>query len=164
MSTTSSYPLVLGGLTTREQIHDVLIRVCLGLDINDRAMWESAWDLSAPAELVVDVGGNVSRGLEAVNKEVFEHVGPMATQHLLTNVRIDVQDGATAAHATAQALNQHIPAGKGLVLGSDHLLAGSLYDMRLVKDASGQWKLRTWKLNLLWVQGSWSVLKGETNK
>ena len=159
-----SHPLVLSGLTTREQIADVVIRACLALDANDRALWESAWDLTAPDELVLDVNGNASKGLAALNTDILEHVGPMDTQHLITNLRIDVQEGASTGRVAAQALNQHFLPGHGNVLGSEHLLAGCAYDMELVKDASSQWKLRSWKLKLRWTQGTWAVMQPRPHK
>ena len=158
--TDKAHPILLSGLTTREQISDVLTRACLALDLNDRSMWESTWDLNSSADLTFSINGKLTQGLDAINKNVFTHAGHMDTLHLLTNVRIDVQEGASTARVTAYGLNQHHRPGQAMVLGSDHLLAGAMYDTEMVKDAaSGEWKLRSWKLTTKWAQGTWAVMQ-----
>ena len=148
----SGHPHFLSGLTTREAIADALIRACLAIDVNDRALWESAWAIG-DADVVFDLNGRVMRGMEAINAGFFHPKAALDSQHLVTGLRIDVQEGASTARVTAQALNQHFRPGQGMHLGSDHLLGGGLYDVEAVKDASGQWKLKTWKLKTHWAQG-----------
>jgi hypothetical protein len=101
-----AYPQSLSGLSTREQITDTIVRACLGLDSNDKALWESAW--AADPDITLDINGNVMKGLEDMNKNCFDGIGPMDTQHLLGSIRIDVKDDANTAHMTANALAQRM--------------------------------------------------------
>lgn len=151
----------LTGLTTREQIADVLIRACLALDCNNRALWESAWLASDPAISMTVPGRPSLIGMATLNKDCLDLVGPKVTQHLISGVRIEVQEGATTARLTCNAQNQHFRKGQGLVQGAEQLLAGSTYDVELVKDDSGEWRMRTWTLHLLWTQGEWAVMQPE---
>ncbi|SCU89906.1 LANO_0D06854g1_1 [Lachancea nothofagi CBS 11611] len=150
-----AYAKSLSGLTTREEIVDVVYRVCLALDSNDKALWESAWARSP--DITLDIGGNVSTGLEKINAG-FDSIGPMDTQHLVSSVRVDVKDGSDKAHVTANALAQHFRAGQGQVPNADHLLVGSTYDIQIVKQADGAWKLKTWVLKVTWTEGTWDVM------
>jgi hypothetical protein len=152
----ASHPHSLSGLTVREQISDCLIRACLALDAYDRPLWDSAWATSSPVSLVVN--GRVMQGKEAVDHDCFDVAGPLDTQHLLSGVRIDVKEGAHTARLTCNALNQHFRPGEGLKTGAEHLMAGSVYEVEVVKEDSGEWRMKTWKLNLRWSQGSWAVM------
>lgn len=156
-----SHPVHLQGLTTREQIADVIIRACLAIDINDRTLWESAW---ATEEPTFELNGKLYKGLDSINGESFNVVGPMDTQHQTTSLRVEVEDGASTAHLTAWALNQHFRAGQGMVPGSPFLLVGHSYDIDLIKESSGQWRMQTWRIKTVWYQGTWDVLKPEASK
>jgi SnoaL-like domain len=152
-----AYPLSLSGLSTREQISDAIFRACLGLDSNNKALWESAW--ASDPEISMDIGGNVLTGLENMNKNCFDNIGPMDTEHLITSVRIDVQEGASVSHVTANALNQHFRKGQGNDANAEHLLTGSIYDIHVVKVNSGEWKLKTWAAKIIWRQGTSAVMR-----
>jgi len=151
-----AYPQSLSGLSTREEIADTIIRACLGLDSNDKALWESAW--AADPDISLDINGNVMKGLENFNKNCFDGIGPMDTQHLLTSIRIDIKEGADTAHLTANALAQHYRPAQGQVPDAERMLAGSTYDVQVVKEADGQWKIKTWVLKIIWTEGSWAVM------
>jgi hypothetical protein len=63
------------------------------------------------------------------------------------------------AHMTASALAQHYRAGQGQVPNAERMLAGSTYDIQVVKEASGQWKIKTWVLKIIWIEVSWAVMQ-----
>ena len=154
MSTSCPHPL--SGLSTREQIADTLTRACLALDSNDKSLWASAW--STEPDIAFDLNGRLLKGQEGVDSG-FLLAGPLDTQHLISGVRIDVQEGANTAHMTANGLNQHYKPGQGLVDNAEHLLAGNMYDVQVVKQSDGQWKIRSWKIKTIWKQGNWSVIR-----
>ena len=152
-----TYPISLSGLSTREQIADTIIRACLGIDSNNKALWESAWAHSPEFSMGSSGEGKI-QGLEALNKAIFDRVGPMDTQHLITNIRIDVEEGADTAHMTAMALAQHYRAGQGREADADFRLGGAAYDMQVVRE-DGQWKLKSWVGNGIWSQGTRAVFQ-----
>lgn len=70
-----AYPQALSGLSTREQIADTVVRGCLAFDSNDKPLFESVW--AAGPDIALDINGNVMKGLENMNKNCFDRVGPM---------------------------------------------------------------------------------------
>jgi hypothetical protein len=152
-----AYPQSLSGLSTREQIADLVVRACLGIDSNDKALFESAW--AADPEIALGLSGNMMTGMEAINRDGFDRVGPLDTHHLISSIRIDVTDGADTAHMTANAFSQHFRAGEGRQYDSEHLLGGATYDIQVVKESDGQWKIKTWIVNVIWNQGTRGVMQ-----
>ena len=152
-----AYPLSLSGLSEREEITDTVVRALLGLDSNDKFLWESAWALDS--DIILDINGNVLKGLENINKGCFDKVGPMNTQHLLSNIRIDLEEGANVARLTAYVLAQHYRPGEGVAPNSEHLLAGATYDIQVVKESNGKWNLKAFALKIIWRQGNPEVME-----
>ena len=149
----------LTGLTTREAISDALYRAVLGIDTNDLSLFKSA---------VVDLqefsfqmnGGAEMKGEDAIMGGMFNFVGPMATTHSISNIRIEVKDDvATTASMTANAVARHQRQGTGEDPTAPHLTAGGIYTVDLVKDSSdGLWKMKKWVLNTIWRDGDASVM------
>lgn len=155
-----TYPYSLSGLSTREQISDTIMWACLNIDSNDKSLFESAWATEDSENITFGTKtGTVLRGLENISKKCFDHVGPMDTHHLTTNIRIDLKDGADTAYMTANALNQHYAAGESLKPDAKYLLVGSRYDIEVVRESDGQWKIKSWILNVVWRQGDRSVMQ-----
>ena len=152
-----TYPQSLNGLSTREEIADTVIRATLGLDSNNKALWESSW--AADPDITLSAGSIVMKGLESINKDCFDRVGPMDTQHLITGIRIDVKNGLNTAHLTANALAQHYRAGQGQDPNAEFRLGGRTYDIQVVKESDGQWKIKTWVINTIWSQGTQAVFQ-----
>ena len=151
-------PIALPGLTTREAIADALYRCVIGLDSNDQQLIESAWDTSNAFFQIDDIK---MEGWQAINDNMIKTIGPMDTQHSISNIRVDVKDGANTAYMTAYSVAQHYRPGEGNKPDAPHLLAGSKYFIDVVKDASdGLWKVQNWRMNVIWRDGDNSVLGG----
>ncbi|KAF2228735.1 hypothetical protein EV356DRAFT_497516 [Viridothelium virens] len=150
-------PIALASLETKDAIIDPLYRCLIGLDSNDRGIFESAW---AKGEAAFDMNGNVMDGMDAINTNMFEHIGPLDTQHMISNVRVDHKDGADQAYMTAYALAQHYRAGEGMDPGTKRLLSGASYSIDVIKDSGdGLWKIKRWTMKLIWVEGDMSIVR-----
>lgn len=122
-----AYPLSLSGLNTRAEITDTVICACLGLDSNDKGVIRAA-----DPDVSMSTSNTVMKGMEKI-KHCFDSVSPMDTQHLSSSIRIDVKEGADTARLTASALGQHFRAGEGREPNTKYRLAGSIYDIQVVK-------------------------------
>ncbi|KAI9740848.1 MAG: hypothetical protein M1818_004453 [Claussenomyces sp. TS43310] len=152
-----SHPHILTSLTEREAIADALQRAVIGFDSNDVSIFNSAW--SGP-DAVFDLNGNIINGLDAIRTQVLDIVGPLDTMHMISNVRVDVKDGASTASLTAYALSQHCPPGRGGEPDGPKYLAGTTYFLDLVKDQrDGLWKIQKWVIKIIWTQGDRSVIQ-----
>jgi len=145
------------GLPDRESITDTLYRSVFGLDTADQATFETAWhkdatfiyDSSPPAD-----------GLDTILATVFKYVGEgLDTTHFVTNVRVEVKDGADTATATAHALAQHYRRGEGRDPKAPRYLTGNMYFVELAKDGSdGLWKIKNFDLKVIWREGDPSIV------
>jgi hypothetical protein len=105
-----SHSHILSSLTEREAITDALYRAIIGFDSNDIAIFNSAFS-GEDVEFVFK--GTPISGLDAVRTQFPDFVGPMDTMHMISNVRVEVKDGASTASLNAYALAQHCPPGRG---------------------------------------------------
>jgi len=150
-------PHVLTSLTEREAIADALYRAVEAFDRNDIPLFNSAFS-KPDSDVVVSFNGKVI-GLDALRSQL-DFVGPMDTTHTISNMRIDVKEGAGTASLTAYALAQHCPPGRGLEPDGPKFLAASSYAADLVKDESdGLWKMKRWASKGIWRQGDSSVMQ-----
>ncbi len=148
--------ITLHSLSTREAVADALYRAVISLDSNNRQLWESSWAKADDISFEMD---QPMVGMETINEKLFEIIGPMDTQHLTSNIRIDVADGASTAYMTAYGQNQHFRPGEALNPTSKGLLAGTKYQLDVVKDGGdGLWKIKTWKMQLMWIDGDTSII------
>lgn len=149
------------GLSTREAIADALYRCVQGLDTYDEALFRSA--LVDLKDFKFGFNGSELKGEGVIMDAVFHFVGPMATTHSLSNIRIDVEsDAAEIASMTAYAIAVHYRKGEGIDPTTSHLTAGAIYDLDLIKDKSdGQWKIQNWGVKLLWRSGDASIVARE---
>ncbi|KAL2828331.1 SnoaL-like domain-containing protein [Aspergillus pseudoustus] len=147
-------------LQGREAITDAITRFLVGLDTDDKTLFESAFTETAS----LNINGSVTEGLPALITGCYDRIGKLDTTHFLTNVRINLEEGGKKANATASALSQHYRPGEGMVGGKDALLVGSLYWVELVKDESGGeregefWRIQHFILKSTWADGPWAVL------
>lgn len=152
-------PPGLTSLTAREAIADALYRCVYGLDTNNIELFESAWAKSP--DVCLDMNGTVHSGMDSIRDKVFNPIGPLDTTHTISNMRVDVQDGAKAAKMTAYALAQHFRAGEGLDLTSKHLMSGGIYSIDLTHDShDGLWKVVKWAIKFVWLEGDMSIVMG----
>lgn len=152
-----NHPINLTALPTREAIVDPLYRAVIGLDTNDHALFESAWVDRQSA--VFEMNGNAMNGLDSIEENIFNHIGPLDTTHYITNVRIDAKEGADTAAVTAYALAQHYKTGEGQDPSTKRLLSGSMYSLDVMKDeGSDLWKIKKWIMKFVWVEGDMSIV------
>ncbi len=154
-----SHPHTLTSLTPREAITDALYRALVGFDRNDISIFNSAF---AGEDVVFELrpGDTIINALSTIRTQVLDHVGPMDTTHMISNVRVDVRDGADTASLTAYALAQHCPPGKGKEPDAPKYLVGGEYWIDLVRDeGDGLWKIKKWVLDVIWRQGDASVMQ-----
>ena len=148
-------PSSLSSLSVREAITDAIYRAVLGLDTGDKALFDSA--LTQDANF--DLNGNVMVGLDAIHAGSYHLISKLDTTHFISNARVNVRDGDSTASMTASALAQHYRHKEGIEVGATSLMTGSLYFLDLVKDdKDGLWKIKNWKLQLIWAEGDWSIM------
>ncbi|KAL9085259.1 MAG: hypothetical protein Q9165_007693 [Trypethelium subeluteriae] len=149
--------VLISSPSTKDAIVDALYRCVIGLDANDRPLFESAW---VKSEAIFDMDGDVMDGMDAINTKIFDHIGPLDTQHMISNIRVDHKDGADQAYVTAYSLAQHYRAGEGKDPETKRLLSGSSYYVDVIKDGSdGLWKIKRWTMKFIWVEGDMSIVR-----
>lgn len=157
MSTAINAPAALQSLSVREAVTDAIYRAVLGLDTDDIALFDSAFAPDGKFEIV---GRPVKgQGHDELHKSVFNFISELDTTHFISNVRVEVKDGANTAYMTASALAQHYRPGEGNKPDTKRFLAGSQYWMDLVKvETEGLWKIADWKSKVVWSEGDSSVM------
>ena len=145
-------------LSPQEAVADALHRCVLGLDSDDRDLFESA---CLTNESMIFIGGGFAlEGWTAI-KEVFERVFTLITTHLISNIRVQLKDGQDTAFLTAHAISYHIRPDDALKQEDTSYTAGSLYSIDLVRDGNdGLWKIKRWEIKVLWTTGDKAVLHG----
>jgi hypothetical protein len=150
----NSIPLT--GLTPREAIVDALHRCILGIDSNNRQLFESAC-LKDESMTVVAGPFNIE-GWAAID-DFFRKLFDLVTTHTISNVRINLKHGVEIASMTAHAISYHIRPDDALKQEDTSYTASSLYDINLVKDTNdGLWKIKKWEIKVLWTTGDRTVL------
>lgn len=150
-------PIHLSSLSPREAIADTLYRCLAGLDTNDRTLFDSAWvhDDSTSFEMP----GRSITGMDALNRDLFDVVGPMDSQHMISNVRINVKDGADTAWMSAYSQAVHYRPGEGKDPSSKNFTGGTVYYLDIVNDSKdGLWKIKKFRVEVLWFDGDRSVV------
>ncbi|KAH6888504.1 hypothetical protein B0T10DRAFT_488305 [Thelonectria olida] len=145
------------GLSDREAIPDALYRSIIGLDANDQTTFQSAWHKDAT--FVFD-GTPPTEGLDAILATTFQFIGAgLDTTHMVSNVRVDVKDGANTAKMTAHALAQHYRKGEGRNPKAPRFLTGNMYWIDAAKDeSSGVWKMTKFEMKVIWCEGDGSIV------
>ena len=119
-------------------------------------MFNSAF---AEEDAIFDLDGYTINGLSAIRTQILDHVGPMDTTHMISNIRVDVKDGADTASLAAYVLVQHCPPGTAKKADGPNYLVGGEIWIDLVRDeGNGLWKIKKWVLDIKWGQGDASVL------
>ncbi|KAJ5758370.1 hypothetical protein N7520_005526 [Penicillium odoratum] len=159
METTFPAPLpaALPSFTTPEAITDTLHRAVLAFDTADRSLLESSF----LSDAVFDLDGRVMNGMDEARTQCFDIVSKLDTTHFVSNVRIDYVEGASTASMTASALSQHYRPNTGKTPGATNFMGGSLYYLDVVRDTDGLWKIKTWRMKLIWTTGDVGVMTGD---
>ncbi|KAI1077423.1 hypothetical protein F5B20DRAFT_552511 [Whalleya microplaca] len=157
MTSLKILPSRLNNLSSHEAIIDAIYRTVVGLDTNDQALFQSSFIQDA----VFDLNGTIMTGLDAIDAEVYTSISKLDTTHFITNFRVQQAEGAATASVTAHALAQHYRGGTGLKGDAPRLLAGSLYQVDVVRDEKEDlWKVKNWKMQTIWAEGDWTILTG----
>lgn len=151
-----SHTLLSTTLAPHEAVADALHRCVLGIDSNNRALFESSC-LQTEEMAWTGNGINIS-GWTAIN-DFFSKLFVLVTTHNISSIRVDLKDGASEAHLTAHAISYHVRPEDAFKPEDTSYTASSLYDIDLVKDAGdGLWRIKRWGANVLWTTGDRSVL------
>jgi len=150
--------VTLTALSPREAIADALHRCILGIDSNNRELFESACLMNEG--MTVIAGPIVIEGWTAIN-DFFLRVFVLVTSHITSNIRVEVKDGADTAFMTAHAIAYHVAPEDALKPEDTSYTASCLYFIDLVKDSSdGLWKIKKWEIKVQWTTGDRAVLHG----
>lgn len=151
-------PTTLSALSPREAVADALHRCILGLDTNNRDLFESACVKDESATVIA--GPTTVQGWTAI-KELMSRVFQVVTTHFITNIRVDLKDDADTASMSAHAIAYHVRPDDVYKPEDTSYTAGCLYFMDLVKDSSdGLWKIKKWEIKIQWTTGDKAVLHG----
>ncbi|EME88435.1 uncharacterized protein MYCFIDRAFT_123040, partial [Pseudocercospora fijiensis CIRAD86] len=141
----------------KDAILDTLYRACLSYDINSVDLHDSAF-VNSPETTFEMSGLATYKGLDEIRK-LHANVGPLDTTHLVTNPRIvEFSDAQGTARLTASALAQHFRTGEGNLGDARKFMTGSLYDMDLVREGEGVWKVMHFRMKVVWMEGDQSVV------
>jgi hypothetical protein len=150
--------LSLPSLTPREAVADALHRCILGIDSNDRDIFESG--CLKGEDMTITIGPATFSGWAAIT-ELFVNVFKLITTHITSNIRVELEEGADTAKITAHAISYHVKPEDAIKVEDTSYTAGSLYDIDLVRDwGDGLWKIKRWDLKILWTTGDKAVLHG----
>jgi len=151
--------LTLTALRPREAVADALHRCVLGLDSNNRDLFESA---CLQNESMTVVAGPVTIAGWTAIREFFLRLFVLVTTHVTSNLRIELQDdGADTASMTAHALAHHVRPHDARRPEDTAYTASCLYFIDLVRDSSdGLWKIKRWEIKIQWTTGDRAVLYG----
>jgi hypothetical protein len=151
-------PVTLPALSPREAVADALHRCILGIDSNNRDLFESS---CLKNESMTVVAGPITiEGWTAIS-DFFRKVFVLVTTHVTSNIRIELEDGADTASMTAHAIAYHVRPEEALKLEDTSYTAACLYFMDLVRDGNdGLWKIKKWEIKILWTTGDKAVLYG----
>ena len=122
-------------LSPREAVADALHRCLLGLDSNDRDLFESAC--------------------------LKEESMTVVATHFITNIRVELKDVANTAFMTAHVVAYHVRPEDAFKPEDTSYTAGALYFIDLVKDdTDGLWKIKKWEIKIQWTSGDKAILHG----
>ncbi|KAI0965399.1 hypothetical protein F4678DRAFT_335490 [Xylaria arbuscula] len=153
----SALPASLSSLTEREAIIDTMYRAVQAFDLGDSELIKSAIDDNIVFALP---GRPPAEGFSVFKAAMFDHIAfNLDTTHHLTNFRVSVESGASTAKIQCYTIAQHFRKGEGHKPGSEKFTAGGMYFCDVVKDeGSGFWKIKDWKLNVIWTEGDHALM------
>jgi len=141
----------------RLAIEDVLYRFGAGQDLNDRALFQSAFARESELDFVqpaarMGVEIPVFKDGDTIAEQIMAATAELDTTHTVTNSRIMAFDGNSASlFALVEA--QHLPRGDH----SRHLLLKNFYFLDLVIEG-GNWVATRMRIQNVWQTGDPTVL------
>ena len=90
-------------LSPREAVADALHRAVLGIDSNNYTLFSSA---CLQTEEMLWIGGGFHIAGWPAIKQLFNKLFTMVTTHTITNIRIDLEEGASEAHLLADDIGE----------------------------------------------------------
>jgi hypothetical protein len=146
----------LTALTPREAVADALYRAVLGIDSNNRELFESA--CLKDESMTFSAGQFNLKGWSQIS-DLFVTLSKVVTTHITSNIRVEVKDDT--ASMTASAVAYHVKEDEAFKPEDTSYTAYNLYDIDLVKDDDdGLWKIKRWEIKALWTTGHASVVYG----
>ena len=146
-------------LSPREAVADTLHRVLMAFDRNDQEMFESAF--AGKAVLDIRDGGlpDATYDLAEVREKLLGFVGSLDTTHMISNMRVYLEDNATTASLSALVLAQHCPRGRGRESTGPKYTVAEDHQLDLEKSSQdGLWKIKKWDLDVMWRSGDGTVM------
>jgi hypothetical protein len=152
-----SFPQTLPSLSQHEAIADALYRAAIASDHHDFALFDSAWAGEEVSMEIHDDNKRVLEGLSLIRTNVLNRVGPMDTTHNISMVRVNYQHGADTASLTATSMAQHATSGTGRDPNGIKYTVGGEYEVDLIKDDAGVWRIKKAVLHVIWTSGDASL-------
>jgi 3-phenylpropionate/cinnamic acid dioxygenase small subunit len=136
-------------IVDRLQIVDVINRVAAALDDRDWALLRTCF----VADAVETFSTGRAEGYDAIESVCATALGQLdATQHLVSNTRVEVAGDEASARSYFQA--QHV---RRATEGGDTFTIGGTYEDRLLR-VGGEWRIAGRSLLRTWTAGNPSVL------
>jgi 3-phenylpropionate/cinnamic acid dioxygenase small subunit len=140
-------------LLDRAEISDVQLRYATGLDSRDWTVFRSCFADEIDVDFTSVFGGtpckvSADKWTAAARRTM---IGLTATQHMITNHVITINDDNATCIAYVQA-RHYLPND----LGDDTQTIFGYYTNHLIRTAQG-WRIRSCKLTLSWQTGNWHI-------
>ena len=149
----------LPNLSPRDAVIDALHRCFTGMDTNNRDLYESA--CLKDESMTVVIGPTTVQGWTAIS-ELTDKVFQLVTSHVITNIRVALEEGAETASVTASAIAYHIRPEEAFTPEDTSYTSSSVYRFEIVKDPKdGLWKIKRWEFQILWTVGDPAVVHGK---
>jgi hypothetical protein len=149
-------PITPDALVDVHQVVDALYRFGAGQDLDDRALFESAFaphavvDFTQPARRF---GATITpfEGRDTITGIILGTVASLDTTHTVTNPRVKLAGDRAELFALVEA--QHLPKGDH----GRHLLLKNIYTVTLVRDGV-RWAIEHMVIRNVWFTGDPTVL------
>jgi antirestriction protein ArdC len=80
------------------------------------------------------------------------------TQHLISNIRIEVKDGGREAYLTCSAMSYDVKEEDAFEKEDTSYTASSVYEIEMVQGDDGLWRIKKWDISVRWTVGDIKVL------
>ncbi len=142
----------------RLDVIDALYRFAAGQDLQDEALFASAFSEDAQLDFIqpahrLGVELQVLRGRDQIVASIVPTVAKLDTTHTVSNPRVQIQGDEAELLALVEA--QHLPRDDH----SRHLLLKNVYRVRLRRGDAG-WLISTMHIHNVWMTGDPAVLFG----